>query len=295
MIKRISFKMTLLALTAAISCTSVGAEELSWTGCGITKKAFMAEMAIAYEEKTGVSIRLSGGGATKGIRSVSAATSDLGGSCRHWLRGVGGDVHPEETNAELIHVAWDALVVIVHPENPVDNISSDQLKQVYQGKITNWNDLGGANKRIGLVTRDGKASGVGYMMRHLIFDDPGYEFEARSLKVKSTGPLEKKVESVKTALAVDGISSAKRRKVKFLALDGVVPSKENIGSGRYALYRPLYLAVNKNTASKAARDFIAYVLSVEGQAIISNQGTVNIKEGANLKALWDGKKSSLGL
>lgn len=275
--------------------TAVVAGELSWTGSGISKNAFMTEMASAYEEKTGIAIILSGGGATKGIRAVSAGNSDLGGSCRHWLKGVNGDVHPEETEAELVQVAWDALVVIVHPGNSVNNISMDQLKQVYQGKISNWSELEGENKRIGLVTCDGKNSGVGYMMRHWVFGNPNYEFEARSLKVKSTGPLEKKVESVKTALAVDGISSAKRREVKFLALDGVEPTIENISSGSYALYRPLYLAINRTKASKTAHEFIDFILSDEGQDIISKQGTVNLSKGAALKPLWDAKKASIGL
>lgn len=283
-----------LAMTTFFS-TAVKAEELSWTGCGISKKAFMTEMAKAYEAKTGVGIKLSGGGATKGIRAAAAGTSDLGGACRHWLKGVNGDVHPEETDAELVQVAWDALVVIAHPENSVESITLDQLKGVYSGEISSWSALGGEDKRIGLVVRDGKTSGVGYMLRQLVFGDADYEFGARSLKVKSTGPLEKKVESLKTAFAVDGISSAKRRKVKFLSIDGVQPTKENIANGSYTLYRPLYIAVNKQSRSKAADKFIEFVLSDEGQALISEQGTVNLKEGSALTAKWESKKKSIGL
>lgn len=294
MTKKWIFNSVIAATLLGVSLIS-SAEELSWTGCGISKKAFMTEMAKAYEKKTSIGIKLSGGGATKGIRAVSAGTSDLGGSCRFWLKEVGSDVHPQETNAELIQVAWDALVVIAHPNNPVKSISMDQLKKIYQGKINNWSDLGGENKRIALITRKGKTSGVGYMMRSLVFGDPNYEFKARSLKVKSTGPLEKKVEKVKTALAIDGISSAKRRNVKFLALDGVEPTKENIGSGSYSLYRPLYLAINKSKASKTARNFIDFVLSEEGQTIISKQGTVNLNEGAALKPLWRKKMKTLGV
>ena len=121
------------------------------------------------------------------------------------------------------------------------------------------------------------------MFRQIVFSDPDYTFKARALKVKSTKPLEKKVEKVKTALAVDGISSAQKRRVKFLSLDGVTPSKENIASGKYPLYRPLYLAYNKNQVSAQTQKFIAFALSAEGQAIISRQGTVNLAEGDALK------------
>ena len=261
-------------------------QTLTWTGCGISKKAFMKELAVEYEKRTGIAIRLSGGGATKGIRSVAAGNSDLGGSCRSWLRGVDGDIHPEEKDAELIQVAWDALAVIVHPGNPVDDISLTDLKKVYEGTITNWKQLGGFDKRIALITRDGKTSGVGHMFRKIVFGDPEFEFKARSLKVKSTGPLESKVEKVVGAMAIDGISSARKRAVKVLSIDGVAPTKENVASGAYSLFRPLYIAVNKKKMGKPAEDFVKFVLSDEGQAVISAQGTVNLKEGAALEAMW---------
>ncbi|MEG3641448.1 phosphate ABC transporter substrate-binding protein [Magnetococcus sp. PR-3] len=272
-------------LTMGLAANATAAE-VSWKGCGITKKAFMAEIAKAYEAKTGVPIKISGGGATKGIRAASAGTTDIGGTCRQQLME-GGAVHGEENNAVLTQVAWDAMVVIAHPSNPVENITMAQLKGIYDGKITNWKDLGGPNKRIILVTRNGKYSGVGHMFRMEVFGDKEYEFKARSLKVKSTGPLEAKVEKSASAMGVDGISSAKKRKVKFMSLDGVAPTKENIASGAYPLIRPLYLALNKNPTNPEAQKVMDFVLSAEGQSIISAQGTVNMSEGAALDAKWD--------
>lgn len=280
-------------LTVA-SVATVSAETLTWTGCGITKKAFMAELARAYEAKTGIPTQLSGGGATKGIRAPSAGTSDMGGTCRHRLVDASGTINPEEVNAELVQVAWDAIVVVVHPDNPVDSISLADLKKVFSGDITNWNQLGGPDRRIALVTREGKISGVGHMFRRLVFNDPDYQFRARSLTVKSSGPLEKQVAKLEAAMGLDGISSAKRTDLKVLALDGVEPTKENIASGAYPLFRPLYLVVNKN-ARPAAQEFVKFALSAEGQAVISAQGTVNLEEGKALKPLWDAKKASLGL
>ena len=254
----------------------------------------MSEIAKTYEARTGIRITLTGGGATKGIRAAAAGTSDLGGTCRHWLIDASGAKHPAEKDAVLTQVAWDAIVAIVNPANPVDNISLADLKKVYEGKIINWKDLGGPDRRIVLVTRQGRTSGVGYMTRLLIFNDPDYDFRARSLKVKSTGPLEKKIEKTAMALGLDGISSARKRNVKFLKLDGIAPTKENIASGRYPLFRPLYIATNKN-APAAARKVLDFILSDEGQAIISSQGTVNLSEGRSLDALWAAKKAGFGL
>ena len=254
----------------------------------------MSEIAVAYKSKTGTEIKLTGGGATKGIRAAAAGATDIGGSCRNRLYGADGSVHPEEADSKLTQVAWDALVVIAHPDNPVDNISMADLKKVYEGKITSWKDLGGPDKRIALTTRKGTASGVGHMFRMLVFNQPGMEFKARSIKFKSTGPLEKKVEKTVTAMGMDGISSAKKRTVKFLSIGGVSPSKENLSSGQYPLFRPLYLVLNKN-ASAESQAVIDFVLSAEGQTIISQQGTVNMQEGAALTPLWEAKKSAMGL
>lgn len=284
---------TSLCAAGLLAAGSASAETLTWTGCGITKKAFMAEVAKAYEAKTGIATKISGGGATKGIRSASAGASDMGGTCRHWLRGLEGDVHTEEQNAQLVQVAWDAIVAIVHPDNPVENITMAQLKDIYDGKITRWSELGGPDKPIALITRAGKYSGVGHMFRLLAFNDQEYGFKARSLEVKSSGPLEKKVEKVKGAMGVDGISSAKKRDVKFLSLDGVAPTKENIAAGTYPLFRPLYLAVHKQKASAGTKAFIDFILSDEGQQVIADQGTVNMAEGAGLKGKWTAKVAEL--
>ena len=281
------------AFVFAIASTAM-AEDVSWTGCGITKKAFMAEIAKAYKAKTGIAISLSGGGATKGIRAASAGTADLGGTCRHRLVDSAGVHHPEEKNAKLVQVAWDAMVVIVHPNNPVDNISMEDLKKIYDGKITNWKALGGPDKKIALVTRQGKYSGVGHMFRRIVFGNPEKKFKARSLAVKSSGPLEKKVEKTVTALGVTGISSAKKRKVKFLSLNGSNPTKENIASGKYPLWRPLYITKNKNAPAEAD-GVIDFILSDEGQTIVSEQGTVNLAEGKALASLWEKKKAGMGL
>ncbi|MEW6218724.1 MAG: phosphate ABC transporter substrate-binding protein [Thermodesulfobacteriota bacterium] len=270
------------------------AADLTWTGCGITKNAFMDEIAKAYEAKTGTKIVLSGGGATKGIRSASAGTSDMGGTCRHWLYDAAGQKHPEEKDAVLVQVAWDAIVVVVHPDNPVSDISTANLKKVVDGQITSWKELGGEDKRIAFIDREGKESGVGHMFRRLVFGDPNYDFKARSLEVKASGAVEEKVEKTGTGLGLDGVSSAKKQAVKILSLDGVAPSKENIASGTYPLFRPLYITHHTNPAEEVQKA-LAFMLSPEGQAIISQQGTVNLEEGKTIAALWEQKKKDLGL
>lgn len=268
-------------------------KELTWTGCGITKIAFMKELGEAFEKKTGTKINLSGGGATKGIQFAASNLTDVGGSCRHRL-SVNGVVVGTELRTNIHQVAWDALVVITHPSNPVSDISTDDLKKVYNARIKNWAELGGVDEKIIVVTRKGKYSGVGQMFRALVFDYQEHEFLVESVEFPSTGPLEAFVENTPNTLAIDGVSSARKRQVKFLSLDGIEPNKENISSGRYPLFRPLYLVTNGNPSPQVTQ-LIEFALSDEGQAIISAQGTVSLREGSGLVEKWKVLKAKHGL
>lgn len=268
----------LAAQGSAVEAKSAEAKSaaVSWVGCDISKSSFMDAVAEAYTKKTGITIELTDGGATKGIREVASKKADMGGTCRHALN------IPEEQGAKLIPVAWDALVVAVHPSNPVTNLSLEQVKSIFTGKITNWKEVGGKDLSIVPMERKGKISGVGFGARQLIFDDPELEYPPVVKLFDSTSPLEAALESTEAGVAITGVSSARLRKVKMLAIEDKEATRENLVSGSYLLYRPLYLTVPKEP-SKQVSDFLKFVLSDEGQSVIAKTGTVNLKEG---KALW---------
>ena len=275
-----SFKYFFISLVGSLfllsSSVTHAAETIQWAGCGISKKAFMTELAKAYTKKTGIKVKLSGGGATKGIRNAAKGTIDIGGACRVSL-----ERNKEERDAFQIPVAWDALVAFVHKDNPVDNITFKQLNKIYLGEITNWKELGGKDAPIELYARRGKMSGVGRTLRELVFANYDQEFKATYV-VKSSGPVEKGVVKNLNGLGVSGISSAKKRKLKLLKLDGKAPTYENIKNGSYALYRPLYLVIKRGNKTPLVRNFIKYALSKEGQSIIRAQGTVPYAEALHL-------------
>ncbi|MFO8025301.1 phosphate ABC transporter substrate-binding protein [Thiohalophilus sp.] len=266
----------LFGLSALVGAGQAQQTDINWAGCGITKKAFMAELARAYEVKTGIPVYLSGGGATRGIRNAAAGNIDIGGACRTSLNSL-----KEERNAHQIPVAWDALVVVTNKKNPVDNITFDQLKQVYLGNITNWKELGGADAPIELYVRRGKMSGVGRTLRELVFNNFDQEFVAKYVE-KSSGPVESGVENNINGIAVTGISSAQKRNIKILKLNDHEPSYAKIRNGDYVLYRPLYLVTKRGSTDKKVRDFIRYAVSQEGQEIIRQQGTVPYTEAMAL-------------
>lgn len=268
------YKFIPLLLLIFLSPVSSQALELSWVGCGITRNAFMSDLASAYKDETGVDISIAGGGATKGIRAITAKQADIGGACRFKL-----DANREEASAHMVPVAWDALVVVVHKSNPVDSISLVKLRELYQGKITNWSELGGPDQPVELLIREGKISGVGYTLREHLFEDTDFNFASNHL-FPSSGPLEKTVEKNPNAIAVTGIASAHKRDFKILKLEGMDPNFENIRTGNYLLYRPLYLVLNKRSANSDESDrFIQFALGPRGRKIISENKVVPYFDG----------------
>ena len=250
---------------------------LVWRGCGVSKKAFMEVCATEYEKQTGVKIQLSGGGAQLGIETAAAGGADLGETCRACLEKLDED----KLDIKLAIVAWDALTVIVHPDNPVENITREQLRDVLHQKVTNWKQLGGSDEPIIVTVRRGKTSGVGYSVRALILEDPETDFGPTAVRLNSSGPLEQLVEKQSRAIGVTGISSARKRNVKTLSIDGNSPDPEKIASGEYPYYRPLYVAYRPGVNAKADR-FIEWLLGEKGQAVIRQQNTVTLAQGVKL-------------
>jgi phosphate transport system substrate-binding protein len=268
----ITLPMAILLLLPgqALALSEISDSVLTWAGCGITQKSFMKELAQGYEKRTGIKIKIEGGGATRGIRDTAKGSVMMGGSCRMTLPLTDSI----ESYVKLFPVAWDALAVILNKNNPVDNITSDNISKVYSGEITNWKQLGGKDKPIHLYIRKGKISGVGYAIRQYIFKDGNFDFVTSEKYIKkSSGPIEKAVEVDPDALAITGVSSARKRDVKIIGIDNYVPTYENVKSGNYIFYRPLYLVTGAKS-NKKVRDFVKFASSKEGKQIIRDNGTV---------------------
>lgn len=276
--------LAVLGLCLMVPGAGASEKKITWAGCGISKNAFMNEMAAAYEQKTGIKVELLGGGATKGIRQVNTGEVDVGGTCRHVLinhKTLMND--PEERRVQLMPVAWDALVAIVHKDNPVNNLTLDQLRGIYKGRITNWKELGGRDAPIELYVRKGKISGVGRTLRELVFYNYDEEFVAKHVE-EETATLEKDMVTNPNGIGVTGVSSARKLKgiAKILTLEGKEASYENIKTGQYLLYRPLYIVTPLDEKNQDVRNFVKFVTSEDGAKIMRKVGTVPYSDAINL-------------
>jgi phosphate transport system substrate-binding protein len=262
-------KLAVAGLLGLMTNLAYAETTISWAGCGISRNAFMEELAEAFKNETGINIDLVGGGATRGIRETASMGADMGGTCRLPLDGEAAEV-----GAYLEPVAWDALVVMVHKDTPVDNITLEQVRDMFLGRITNWNQLGGPDMPMQVFARQGKISGVGHTIRRLVYANMDQEFTATRF-FPSSGPLERAIEETPWSIGITGISSAQKRDVKILKLDGLEPNYENIRSGAYTLYRPLYVVSNPNNPKiNEVQQFVRFVGTRQGRAVIRQNGCV---------------------
>ena len=266
---------------------------ISWTGCEISKLGFMQELADIYGKGHDIQFALSGGGATKGIRDVVKGDVDMGGTCRLPMsrRSSGTPEEREDMKLEekslLIPMGWDALVVIVHRDNPATNISVKELGKILKGEITNWESLKDSNGKTGkfnLYVRTGKISGVGRTLRQSIFDNVDEEFTKTAINKDASGGIEDAVEGDVNGIAVSGYSSSKKRTgLKALNLNGYENNMKNLAAGKYPIYRVLLLTVMKESLKDPdIRDFIIYAKGTEASKIIENAGTLPFSSGLNL-------------
>ncbi|MEE8328736.1 MAG: substrate-binding domain-containing protein [Thermodesulfovibrionia bacterium] len=259
----------LIVVSVALLAGIAHAKDLKFAGCSTSTLSYMKAVAAAYEAKTGIKIGVKGGGATLGIKSAVAGTADLGGTCRHLIEG------KDPAGAKLTVVAYDALVFIVHKNNPANNITKDQMIKVFEGKIKNWKELGGSDKPIIVVERKSKKAGVRLLLKELL----GYDIKLTdsSIKLQSSSEVEKEIVKNPFAFGVTGSGSAVQRELKLLSYEGVAPIKENFVNKKYPdLIRPLYIATTEQP-SEDVKKFLVYILSDKGQAVVA-KNAISIEE-----------------
>jgi phosphate transport system substrate-binding protein len=207
---------------------------MHWKGPVEMQSGFVQEMVSLYQRLYGTEIILETAQGSEGIREVAARSVDVGGSGRKRLTGV-----PEERLVREIPVAWDMLVAVTHKENPVNNLSLDQLKQILEGKITNWTELGGADAPIQVLFREDQLSGVAASMRQRL-GLSGEQELPDATSFSDLNDLHLELENNVDAIAVESFTVARTLAVKILDLEAVTPGYSALKAGEYPLYRPLY-------------------------------------------------------
>ena len=211
-----------------------------------------------------VRIDVQGGGSSAGIFAASQGAAELGASSRELVAA--------EKNLQEIPIAWDGIAVIVHPTNPLSNIHLEEIRRIFGGQLTDWGGLGLKPHAIDLITRE-EGSGTREAFEHLVMAKG--EITPAALVQDSNG-------SVREIVAGDpysiGYISAGlvNEQVKALAIDGVLPTRENIKEQKYQLVRR-FLLVSRQAPTGPCKAFIDFVLSPQGQHLLEAEGLVGMK------------------
>ena len=220
---------------------------------------------------------VSGLGSSAGIEAVSTGTAEIATSSR------GLNAEESKLGLTTVPVAHDGIAVIVNTENPVHDLTIEQLRGIYSGQITNWSEVGGEDLTIQLVNRD-EASGTREAFKSIVMD--GSAFDRRAAVLSGTGQVRDVVSRSRGAIGYISMgfveSKYAQTSVRAMSVNGVAPSEGTIATGEYPISRDLYF-FTKGEPTGAAAEYIEYVLSDEMDEQIREAGFIPVEtsgEGA---------------
>ena len=222
----------------------------------------LSESFMANNADTTVTYNPTGSGA--GITAVQEGTCDIGLSSRA--------LKDEEKAAGLKEtiLAYDGIAIIVHPDNPVSDLTIQQIAQLYTGEITNWKDVGGNDAQVVLIGREA-ASGTRDGFESITGTKEKCQYRQ---ELTSTGDVITAVSQNPDAIGYASLASIKDS-VKALNVDGVTPSEATVKDGSYKVQRPFVLVTVEGKAlTPVAQAFFDYATSSDAAAIIAKAGAV---------------------
>jgi phosphate transport system substrate-binding protein len=217
----------------------------------------------------GVNISLSGGGSGNGMKALIDGSTDIGNASR-FIKDKEVALAQEKGVFPVPHrVAIDAIVPIVHPENPVTGLTTEQLSMIYQGKIENWKEVGGQDLKIIVVSRD-TSSGTYEVWEEKILHKA--KVTPKAQLQASNGAVVQAVSKNRYAVGYIGLGYL-NKSVQALKVDGIEATAATALSSTYPVARPLFMFTN-GWPTGTVSDFINFLVSKKGQALVEKEGFV---------------------
>ncbi len=281
--------LTLLTVLAA--CTSTPGESTAPPASAYIQNKgsdTIVNLALAWAEAyqkvlPEVQISVTGGGSGTGLTALISGTVDIANASR---KIKDEEIKAAEANGiePVEHViARDAIAVIVNPENPIDQLSLEDIARIYRGEVNNWSELGGEDRPIVRLSRETNSGTHVYFLEEVVRlgDKENKEiFSADTLLLPSSEGIISEVRDNPNAIGYDGLGYV-IPEVKMLAVTAsadqpyVLPSVETVNNGQYPISRDLYM-YSRADAPQSVLDYLAWIVSPEAQKIVTQLGFVPI-------------------
>jgi phosphate transport system substrate-binding protein len=249
-----------LVLSAAQGCRAPTKQGLTLAG-STSLQPFAEKWADAYGVRhPDLPIHVQGGGSTAGVQAAISGAAQIGMSSRALTAA-------ESSLVRSTAVARDGIAIVVHPTLKVDDLELEQVRAIYSGQVGNWQQLGGPDASITVITRE-EGSGTRAAFEALVMD--GRRIVASALVQDSTGTVRQMVGSDPAAVGYVSIGLVDAS-IKALRLHGVEATEANIDTGAYPLVRPFSFVVPREPLA-VAQDFIDWVTGPEGRELTRREG-----------------------
>ena len=235
-----------------------------------TVQPLAEKLAEAFTtENAGIRIDVQGGGSSVGVKAAAEGTSDIGMASRE----IKDSELTEFPNLKVFVIARDGIAIVTHPDTPVSDLTIDQVRDIFSGKITNWKDVGGEDQSIILVSRE-EGSGTRAAFEEMVMGEDAL-IAASSILQPSNGSVRTTVATTPNSIGYLSFGYLDNT-VKTISINGVAPTEANAVNGTYPIVRPLNMLTNGEPTG-TVKAFLDFILSEAGQKIVVDDGYISVK------------------
>lgn len=267
-------KIVMLLSAACLMTSGAVAQKLKGSDTVLPLAQKEAENYIAKNKSANVIV--TGGGSGVGISALMEGTTDIAMASRKIKLDEKMKLQQAGKTVVEKTVAWDALAVIVNPKNAVSQLTRQQLEEIFTGKITNWKQVGGADLKIVVYSRE-TSSGTYEFFKESILKHKNYMSSV--LSMPATGAIIQSVSQTPGAIGYVGLAylnkDVKPLKVSYDGKTFIEPTFANAKNKSYPVVRPLYFYYTKKDEARV-KPFVDYVMSAEGQNTVKTIGYIDV-------------------
>jgi len=215
-----------------------------------------------------VKIDVAGGGSSAGVKAAGDSTADIGMASRE-IKQSEIDTYPQ---MQIFVIARDGIAIVAHPEVPIDDLTTEQVRDIFAGKITNWSEVGGDNQPITVISRE-EGSGTRGAFEEMVMGEE--KITDAAIFQDSNGKVRTAVASTPYSIAYLSFGYLDNS-VGIVDVDGVTPTEANAANGSYPIVRPLNL-VTPGEPTDLVKAWLDWILGPEGQEIVRSQGYIPVR------------------